>query len=402
MSAVLSLSEQSAEAHCTDVVLVGVGSIGRELLTQLSSTKKGVSSKLRVCALVDSTGYVLDTNGLSRRALLALCDHKRQGHPLHESPAGQVADPLNAVAFIAAQLSGKPVLIDATAADTRAMLEIVLERGWDVILANKVPIAGEQALFDRLYATARVGGGEILHEATVGAGLPVIDTLRKLVESGDRVQAIEGCPSGTLGFLFGQLGRGASFSEALRDAIAAGYTEPDPRIDLSGLDVARKALILARIIGFRGDLHAVRTETLVPAELRDVSRDEFLARASELDAPWAARVEAARVRGTVLRYRAKATRRGVRVGLEEVPVTHPLSLLEGTDNQFSFTTARYDANPLVITGPGAGAAVTAAGVFNDLLRVVAERARGVKAPPFRRASEARETAPTPALGSSGW
>src|SRR6185312_10346314 len=133
MSAVLSASEQSAEAHCTDVVLVGVGSIGRELLTQLSSTKKGVSSKLRVCALVDSTGYVLDANGLSRRTLLSLCDHKRQGHPLHEAPTGQAADPLNAVAFIAAQLSGKPVLIDATAADTRAMLEIVLERGWDVI-----------------------------------------------------------------------------------------------------------------------------------------------------------------------------------------------------------------------------------------------------------------------------
>ena len=399
MSAALQVAEQSADGHCTDVVLVGVGSIGRELLTQLSSTKKGVSSKLRVCALVDSTGYVLDPSGLSRRTLLALCDHKRHGHPLHEAPTGQAADPLNAVAFIAAQLSGKPVLIDATAADTRAMLEIVLERGWDVILANKVPIAGEQTLFDRLYATARQGGGEILHEATVGAGLPVIDTLRKLVESGDRVQAIEGCPSGTLGFLFGQLGRGASFSEALCDAIAAGYTEPDPRIDLSGLDVARKALILARIIGFRGDLNAVRTESLVPAELRDVSRGEFLARASELDAPWAARVDAARTRGAVLRYRAKATRRGVRVGLEEVPVTHPLSLLEGTDNQFSFTTARYDANPLVITGPGAGAAVTAAGVFNDLLRVVAERARRVKAPAYRRAPDAQEPATTSALGS---
>ena len=213
----------------------------------------------------------------------------------------------------------------------------------------------------------------MLHEATVGAGLPVIDTLRKLIEAGDRVTAIEGCPSGTLGFLFGQLGRGQTFSSALHQAIAAGYTEPDPRVDLSGLDVARKALILARIIGVRGDLASVRVESLVPDPLAHVSRDEFLSRASELDETWRQRVESARARGSVLRYRARVTRRTVRVGLAEVPVTNPLSLLHGTDNQFSFKTARYHAQPLVITGPGAGPAVTAAGVYNDLLRLVAER-----------------------------
>jgi aspartokinase/homoserine dehydrogenase 1 len=207
----------------------------------------------------------------------------------------------------------------------------------------------------------------------VGAGLPVIDTLRKLLEAGDRVLRIEGCPSGTLGFLFGELGRGRTFSAALRAAMAAGYTEPDPRDDLSGTDVARKALILARLLGFRGDLADVAVESLVPEALRAVPRDEFLARLDALDAPWEARLRAARAEGRVLRYRVRVTRRAIAVGLVAVAPSDPLGTLTGTDNQFAFTTARYRAQPLVVTGPGAGAAVTASGVYGDLLRLAAER-----------------------------
>ena len=365
----------SAAATCADVVLLGVGSIGRELLGQLTAARHGASSHVRICGLLDRTGYVFDPHGLSRRTLGNIAAHKKAGRALRECALGLSANSTDAVAFMTAQLRGRAILVDATAADTHDILEIVLERGWDVVLANKVPLAANQARVDRLRTVARESGADILHEATVGAGLPVIDTLRKLIEAGDRVTAIEGCPSGTLGFVFGQLGRGASFSAALRDAIAAGYTEPDARIDLSGLDVARKALILARIIGFRGDLSSVRVESLVPRHLTNVSLDEFLSRTSELDETWRSRVESARARGTVLRYRARVTRRSVHVGLAEVPVTDPLSLLHGTDNQFSFTTARYREQPLVITGPGAGPAVTAAGVYNDLLRLVADRGR---------------------------
>lgn len=357
----------------TDIVLLGVGSIGRELLGQLNASRNGFGRGVRVCALLDRSGYVFDSDGISRRSLSALCAHKLRGGALREATGGLAANSTDAIAFLTACLRGRAILVDATAADTHDILEIVLERGWDVVLANKVPLAAEQSRVDRLRAVARASSASLLHEATVGAGLPVIDTLRKLIEAGDRVTAIEGCPSGTLGFLFGQLRRGQSFSAALRDAIAAGYTEPDPRVDLSGLDVARKALILARIIGYRGDLSSVSVETLVPGALASVTRDEFLSRSSELDDAWQARVEAARARGAVLRYRARVTRRSVRVGLAEVPATNPLSLLHGTDNQFSFTTARYKAQPLVITGPGAGPAVTAAGVYNDLLRVIAER-----------------------------
>jgi bifunctional aspartokinase / homoserine dehydrogenase 1 len=211
----------------------------------------------------------------------------------------------------------------------------------------------------------------------VGAGLPVIDTLRKLQDSGDTVLSIEGCPSGTLGFLFGELGRGRPFSDALRAAVTAGFTEPDPRIDLSGTDVARKALILARRIGFNGDLRNVAIDSLVPPSLERVAVEEFLDRADELNALWDKRSREARSRGCVLRYRARATSSAVAVGLVEVAESDPLGSLQGTDNQFAFRTTRYADQPLVIRGPGAGPAVTAAGVFNDLLRLAAEPRAGM-------------------------
>ncbi|MFL5581243.1 MAG: homoserine dehydrogenase [Gemmatimonadaceae bacterium] len=355
----------------TDVVLLGVGAIGRELLAQLSRAPAGRAARLRVCALVDRSGFVFEPGGLSRRRLAALRALKRDGKPLASAPGGFAAGAAEALARIAAGASSRPVLVDATAADTTAVLEHALASGCDVVLANKIPLAGAQSAVDRLWDAARRHGRRVRHEATVGAGLPVIDTLHKLVESGDRVLRIEGCPSGTLGYLFGELGRGASFSSALRDAMSLGYTEPDPRDDLSGTDVARKALILARLIGFRGDLSSIAVESLVPEHLRAVPLREFLERTEELDASWAARVRAAAARGRVLRYRARVTRRTIRVGIVAVSASDPLGTLSGTDNQFAFTTHRYRRQPLVITGPGAGAAVTAAGVYGDILSLAA-------------------------------
>jgi aspartokinase/homoserine dehydrogenase 1 len=213
----------------------------------------------------------------------------------------------------------------------------------------------------------------MLHEATVGAGLPVIDTINKLVASGDRILQIEGCPSGTLGFLFSEMSRGTTFSVALQSAMAKGYTEPDPRDDLSGMDVARKALILGRLLGYTGELRTIKVESLVPVPLRKLPLPEFLARASEVDDAWATRVADAQARGEVLRYRIIVTAKTVRVGVIAVDATSPLGSLGGTDNLFSFTTTRYRSNPLVITGPGAGAGVTAAGVFSDVLTLAEQR-----------------------------
>jgi aspartokinase/homoserine dehydrogenase 1 len=359
----------------TNVVLLGVGAIGRELLRQLATNHRTSVSSIRVCALVDRSGFVFEPAGLSWRRVMELRAHKASGKSLATAEGGQQSTPENAVDVITAKSGGlsraNRVLVDATAADTLPLLETALARGCDLVLANKLPLAGSQSLHDRLHDIAKLRRRRILHEATVGAGLPVIDTLRKLVDAGDRVLAIDGCPSGTLGFLFGELGKGRSFSAALGDAVAAGFTEPDPRTDLSGIDVARKALILARLLGFRGDLDDVAVESLVPAELSGVDTEAFLSRASELDGAWDASVRAARAQGCVLRYRARVTRRSISIGLAHVAAGDPLSTLSGTDNQFAFTTSRYRTQPLVITGPGAGPAVTAAGVYNDLLSLAA-------------------------------
>ena len=174
-----------------------------------------------------------------------------------------------------------------------------------------------------------------------------------------------------MGYLFSQMARGRSFSETVRNAMELGYTEPDPRDDLCGLDVARKGLILGRLLGYSGELTDVAIESLVPESLRDVSKEEFLAQLPSIDETWDRLVKDARERGEVLRYRARATRGGVRVGLVGVPIGSPLGSLDGTDNLFVFTTARYRERPLVVSGPGAGAEVTAAGVLGDLLRMVA-------------------------------
>lgn len=363
----------------TDVVLLGVGAVGRELLHQVTTH----GNAFRVCGLVDRSGYVFEAGGIPRERLLALRSVKANGGRLAETDTGTRATAGEALLEISQAALWRPILVDATAADTAAVLTTALERGWDIVLANKVPLAGDWASAEGLHRTARVHGRRILHEATVGAGLPILDTLRKLQEAGDTILSIEGCPSGTLGFLFGELGRGRRFSDALGAAIAAGYAEPDPRIDLSGLDVARKALILARLIGFAGDLQNIGVDSLLPPELGRLSPREFLDRLPDLDALWEQRVAAARDRGTVLRYRARATPKSVAVGLVEVALTDPLGSLQGTDNQFAFVTHRYREQPLIIRGPGAGPEVTAAGVFNDLLRLAAERDGRARQRPHR-------------------
>jgi aspartokinase/homoserine dehydrogenase 1 len=165
------------------------------------------------------------------------------------------------------------------------------------------------------------------------------------------------------------MGRGKRFSEALRGAIAKGYPEPDPREDLSGMDVARKALILGRLLGFRGELEDIAVESLVPQGAERMPLDAFLACLEKYDDVWAERVEAARARAGVLRYRCIVTPRRIRVGLVVVDASSPMASLNGTDNQFIFTTMRYKKNPLVISGPGAGPAVTAGGILNDVLKL---------------------------------
>jgi aspartokinase/homoserine dehydrogenase 1 len=350
-----------------DVVVLGFGLIGRELVRMLPRVKTKV--RPNIVALIDRSGFLFAPDGIAPRKLAALANRKAEGTPLAEFDGGRAATASEAIAYIASHALVQPVVADLTANETIPALRTALTAGMDIVLANKRPLSAPLVEVDALQALARKHGRRILHETTVGAGLPVMDSYAKLVETGDKVLRIEGCTSGTLGFLLSGIGRGDAFSATLRKAMSLGFTEPDPRDDLSGMDVARKALILARLLGFKGELSDVTVESLVPVAYRKLPLASFLAKLEQQDAAWAERQAAAQKQERVLRYVLLATARKVAVGLRAVPMSHPLAGLRGTDNQIVFTTMRYREHPLVITGPGAGPAVTAAGVLNDILQL---------------------------------
>ncbi|HWA16122.1 MAG TPA: bifunctional aspartate kinase/homoserine dehydrogenase I [Gemmatimonadales bacterium] len=349
-----------------DIFLLGFGRIGRSF-TELVHDLPPSGPKVRIVAVADRSGVVFDPAGLSRHRLMTIAREKAKGHSLKHMDHGRAEKAEAAVAGAMAHALSHPVLVDMTADESTPILHAALTHGMDVVLANKKPLAGSTSSAEALAALAAKHGRRIRHEATVGAGLPVMDTFAKLAETGDEVLSIEGCLSGTLGFLLSELERGKRFSEALTAAIHAGYTEPDPRDDLSGADVARKALILGRLMGFRGEPASVVTESLVPESAKRLNVKQYLAGLTSHDADWSERIRAARAKGQVLRYIATVTPRRLRVGLTAVGADSPFAGLRGTDNQIVFTTARYREHPLVIRGPGAGPVVTAAGVLNDVL-----------------------------------
>ncbi|MDH4066007.1 MAG: hypothetical protein OEW19_16530, partial [Acidobacteriota bacterium] len=186
-------------------------------------------------------------------------------------------------------------------------------------------------------------------------------------ETGDRVLRIDGCVSGTLMFVLSEVSAGRRFSEAVREAVARGYAEPDPREDLSGQDAARKGLILARLLGYRGP--GAAPDNLVPEPMRALTSEAFMEQVPALDAVWRQRVEAERAKRRVLRYVVSATSRGTTARLVALPASSPMGAATGTRNIITFTSRRYRDEPIVISGPGAGAAVTAAGILNDICAV---------------------------------
>jgi aspartokinase/homoserine dehydrogenase 1 len=356
------------EVPHTDVVLLGFGRVGRALVSAAMEAEGRRDRPVRLVGLLDRSGYVFDPRGLSQRRLKLLAEGKDRGRLLAKL-GGVAASAGSALRHIASHAVSRPVLVDVTAEETGDLLKAALGHGFDLVLANKKPLAGPYRDHAALLAAAEAAGRRILYEATVGAGLPILDTHRKLVESGDRVLRIEGCLSGTLGFVLSAVSAGRPFSEAVREAMARGYTEPDPRDDLSGRDAARKGLILGRLLGYRGA--PPKAEDLVPARLARLSLPEFLERLRSLDEDWARRVKREAAAGRVLRYLVVATKRSVRAYLAAVPAASPAGSLSGTRNLVSFTTRRYRDEPLVVTGPGAGAEVTAAGILNDIQQLAA-------------------------------
>jgi aspartokinase/homoserine dehydrogenase 1 len=348
----------------TDIVLLGFGRVGRALADQIAAANGG--PPVRVVGLVDRSGYIFEPKGLSSRRLQELAREKDRG-ALLTSLGGLRVGAAAALATIASHAVSQPVLVDVTSAEHGDLLASALNHGFHIAMANKKPLAGTYESYATLMDAATAAGRIIRYEATVGAGLPIIDTFNKLVETGDRVLRIDGVVSGTLMFVASAVSSGRPFSEAVAEAVDRGYAEPDPRDDLSGQDVARKALILARMIGYTGP--PPQSDNLVPKALRRLPLAEFMKRLSSVDAEWSARTAAEASRGAVLRYVVSATPRDVSAKLVAVPASSPIGALHGTRNLVAFTTERYRTEPLVISGPGAGPAVTAAGILNDIYSI---------------------------------
>jgi aspartokinase/homoserine dehydrogenase 1 len=345
----------------TDVVLLGFGRVGRALADQIAALDG--RREVRIVGLLDRSGYIFDARGLSGARLTRLAKQKDAGTLLADM-GGTRANAEAALAFMAEHAVSRPVVVDVTGEETGDVLRLAAAAGFHLVLANKKPLAGSPESYARLFDTATKAGRRVRFEATVGAGLPIIDTFHKLFETGDRVRCIEGCVSGTLMFVLSEVSAGRPFSEAVREAVTRGYAEPDPREDLSGMDAARKGLILARMMGYKGP--APTADDLVPPRLRKVPLDAFMQELPTLDAEWKARVDAEAAEGRVLRYVVSATPKTVRAKLVAVPAASPLGAATGTRNIISFTSDRYKAEPLVVSGPGAGPAVTAAGILNDI------------------------------------
>ena len=345
----------------TDVVLLGFGRVGRALADHIGAQSSGAG--VRVVGLLDRSGYLFEPRGFSRRRLLALTRDKDEGARI-ASLGGHRASSADALATIASHAVSRPVIVDVTSEDTADLLGTALTHGFDVVLANKKPLTQSWKSYERLLSACTPGGPRLKYEATVGAGLPIIDTYQKLIETGDRVLKIEGCVSGTLMYIASAVSAGRPFSEAVREAVERGFAERDPRDDLSGLDAARKALILARLLGYRGP--SPKPDDLVPRALKGIPLAQFMRKLPRLDAEWAERARREADRGRVMRYVVTATARSVSARLIPVDASSPIGALSGTRNLVAFTTRRYRTEPLVISGPGAGAEVTAAGILNDI------------------------------------
>ena len=345
--------------------VIGPGNVGAALVEQLLRARAGLRERanldLRLLAIGSRQQMLLSPGPL--------------GQDWRQQLAGQ-SGAIDLDAFTAhLRQSDLPHMMIIDCSGSSAVADRYAEwlaAGIHVITPNKQAGAGPQARYAAIAAAAKASGARFRYEATVGAGLPVITTLRDLVDTGDQLHSIEGIFSGTLAWLFNKFDGSVPFSQLVSQARGMGYTEPDPRDDLSGVDVARKLVILAREAGLALELADVQVESLVPQALRDADVEQFMARLGEVDAAFAQRHAEAAAAGKVLRYVARLLPgQGASVGLEALPADHGFAHLRLTDNVVQFTTARYCDNPLVVQGPGAGPEVTAAGVFADVLRVAA-------------------------------
>ena len=352
------------QAKTVNVFLVGTGLIGGTLLEQIRNQTDYLLNEyglnIKVIALANSQKMLFDEEGISPLDWKKHLEASNNKTSLH--------------AFINKMKKlnlPNSIFVDCTASDeVVARYNEILRSVISIVTPNKKANSGPYEEYNQLKQSALKHNVKFLYETNVGAGLPIISTLRDLVSSGDKILKIEGVLSGTLSFLFNSFTNGKAFSQIVKEAKEKGYTEPDPREDLKGLDVARKLLILAREIGMQLELSDIEVENLVPEKARSTkSIEQFFKQLEKFDSEFEVRKKEALGNGNVLRYVAKLENGIAKIGLQEVERSHPFYSMTGSDNILALTTKHCGNMPIVIKGPGAGAEVTAAGVFADMIRI---------------------------------
>lgn len=348
-----------------DAFIIGCGTVGKELIQQIQRQQPRLCDKnivLNVVAIANSKQLLLDKNGV---------DLKNWQSKLSDAQDKLSIDRLNQ--FVSDAHLSTPVIIDCTSNQAIAMqYKSYLENGFHVVTANKKANTANYDYYQQLRKIADDKQRRFLYETNVGAGLPVIDNLQGLLRAGDELIRFEGVLSGSLSYIFGELHRGLSLSEATKKARELGYTEPNPAEDLSGLDVARKVLVIAREAGLALELDDIELDSVVPDELAQIDdADEFLKQLPAFDETFQSKIEKAQAKGEVLRYIANIENNQCRVAISSIGASHPLYNVADGENALALNTEYYQPRPFVIRGYGAGAAVTAAGLFGDLLRTLA-------------------------------
>lgn len=363
------------------VAIVGVGLVGEQVVHQLMSA--GLRSSFQICSLHTSRRHLEVTGSLADKTAPELIEHLKNG------PSGSYSGGVEEVVSYLADATKLPrplLVVDCTSSQpfADAYPRILASHRTHLVTPNKKAFSGSEALHSAIEKTIQENGNLVFKEATVGAGLPIISTLRELVVTGDQLTKIEGIFSGTMSYIFNQFSQttptSTSFSEVVSVAKKMGYTEPNPADDLSGSDVARKLCILARNVTSPISLplgfESLPTRTLIPEPLAQVTDPaDFMSRLPQFDAQYGRLRDEAFTMGEVMRYvgvidLTDPTKPIVKAGLERYPFSHPFAQMKGSDNIISFHSKRYASSPLIVQGAGAGAEVTAMGVVGDMIKVV--------------------------------
>ncbi|NMA74360.1 MAG: bifunctional aspartate kinase/homoserine dehydrogenase I [Bacteroidales bacterium] len=352
-----------SEYQVLNLFICGIGTVGGSLIEQIQSQQEKLKKE---------NGLKLNVVGIANGSYLLL---NREGIPLNNYKEllvkqGKKSSTQALEAGILEMNIFNSVFVDCTASEEiSSIYKRLLDHNVSVVAANKIAASSSYENYKELKQIARMRGVKFLFEANVGAGLPIINTINDLINSGDKITKIEAVLSGTLNFIFNELSEDVLFSETIRRAQEQGYSEPDPRIDLSGIDVIRKLVILVREAGYRVEQEDVQKNLFVPESYFEGTLDDFWSHIPELDESFEERRKELEKENKKWRFVAKYENNQASVGLEEVDAKHPFYALEGSNNVLLLTTDRYNEYPLMIQGYGAGAGVTAAGVFADIMSI---------------------------------